>query len=103
MSPCIDGAGDVRKQVGDEFREWPGLQLTVAQASRLWHTDRATIQRVLDELVKEGQFAGARLLVASCRSLSRRRLFYNTIIGSVTSMTNNFNTQMSLMLLESPG
>ena len=53
MSPCIDGAGDVRKQVGDEFREWPGLQLTVAQASRLWHTDRATIQRVLDELVKE--------------------------------------------------
>jgi len=28
-------------------------------------------------------------------------LFYNTIIGSVSSMTNNFNTQMSLMLLES--
>lgn len=27
-------------------------------------------------------------------------LFYNTIIGSVSSMTNNFNTQMSLILLE---
>jgi len=30
-------------------------------------------------------------------------LFYNTIIGSVSSMTNNFNTQMSLILLESSG
>jgi len=28
-------------------------------------------------------------------------LFYNTIIGSVSSMTKNFNTQMSLLLLES--
>jgi len=27
-------------------------------------------------------------------------LFYNTIMGSVFSMTNNFNTQMSLLLLE---
>jgi len=27
-------------------------------------------------------------------------LFYNTIIGSVSSMTKNFNTQMSLLLLE---
>lgn len=51
MNPCTDGAGDVRKQVGDEFREWPRLQLTVAQASRLWHTDRVTMQRVLDEMV----------------------------------------------------
>jgi FlaG/FlaF family flagellin (archaellin) len=28
-------------------------------------------------------------------------LFYNTIMGSVSSMTNNVNTQMSLLLLES--
>jgi len=27
-------------------------------------------------------------------------LFYNTIMGSVSSMTNDFNTQMSLLLLE---
>jgi len=27
-------------------------------------------------------------------------LFYNTIMGSVSSMTNNVNTQMSLLLLE---
>jgi predicted PurR-regulated permease PerM len=28
-------------------------------------------------------------------------LFFNTIMGSVNSMTNNFNTQMSLLLVES--
>jgi predicted PurR-regulated permease PerM len=27
-------------------------------------------------------------------------LFYNTVIGSVSSMTNNLNTQMSLLLLD---
>jgi len=27
-------------------------------------------------------------------------LFYNTIMGSVSSMTNNLNTQMSLLLVE---
>jgi len=30
-------------------------------------------------------------------------LFYNTIMGSVSSMTNNFNTQLSFLLLESSG
>jgi len=29
--------------------------------------------------------------------------FYNTIMGSVFSMTNNFNTQMSILLVESTG
>lgn len=28
-------------------------------------------------------------------------MFYNTIMGSVSSMTNNFNTQMGLLLVES--
>ena len=28
-------------------------------------------------------------------------LFYNTVMGSVSSMTNNFNTQMSLLMTES--
>jgi len=27
--------------------------------------------------------------------------FYNTVVGNVFSMTNNFNTQMSLLMLES--
>jgi len=30
-------------------------------------------------------------------------LFYNTIMGSVTSMTNNVNTQMALLLVEGSG
>jgi len=30
-------------------------------------------------------------------------LFYNTIMGSVSSMTNNLNTQMALLLLEGSG
>jgi Flp pilus assembly protein TadG len=30
-------------------------------------------------------------------------LFYNTIMGSVTSMTNNVNTQMALLLVEGIG
>jgi Flp pilus assembly protein TadG len=30
-------------------------------------------------------------------------LFYNTIMGSVTSMTNNVNTQMALLLIEGSG
>jgi len=63
-----------------------------------------------------------RILVTNMRELARSRkgsslvlatlllvivtlvagvLFYNTIIGSVSSMTNNFNTQMSLLMLES--
>ena len=30
-------------------------------------------------------------------------LFYNTIMGSVSSMTNNVNTQMAMLLLEGSG
>ena len=30
-------------------------------------------------------------------------LFYNTIMGSVTSMTNNVNTQLALLLIEGSG
>ena len=30
-------------------------------------------------------------------------LFYNTIMGSVTSMTNNVNTQLALLLVEGSG
>jgi hypothetical protein len=38
-------------RVGGEYRELPGLQLTVAQASRLWSVDRAAIEQVLNRLV----------------------------------------------------
>ena len=36
-----------------EFLEMPGLQLTVAQASRLWHFDSALCTAVLSTLVEQ--------------------------------------------------
>jgi hypothetical protein len=36
-----------------EFLEMPGLQLTVAQASRLWHFDSALCTAVLSRLVEQ--------------------------------------------------
>ena len=39
-------------RVRGEFNEMPGLQLTLAQASRLWNTDLTVSQRVLDGLVE---------------------------------------------------
>jgi hypothetical protein len=38
--------------VRGEYREMPGLQLTLAQASRLWNTDVTVSQEVLDALVE---------------------------------------------------
>jgi hypothetical protein len=40
-------------RVRGEYREMPGLQLTLAQACRLWQMDVATCQMVLDQLVGE--------------------------------------------------
>jgi hypothetical protein len=37
-----------------EFLEMPGLQLTVAQAARLWHLDRTLSAAVLEALVETG-------------------------------------------------
>ena len=39
-------------RVQDEYREMPGLQLTLAQASRLWNTNVRVSQEVLDALVE---------------------------------------------------
>jgi hypothetical protein len=36
-----------------EFLEMPGLQLTVAQAERLWHFDSALCTAVLSQLVEQ--------------------------------------------------
>lgn len=40
-------------RVRGEYREMPGLRLTLAQARRLWQMDAATCETVLDELVRE--------------------------------------------------
>lgn len=44
--------GTLTARVRGEFNEMPGLQLTEAQASRLWGVEPTTCRRVLDELVK---------------------------------------------------
>jgi hypothetical protein len=39
-----------RTRIGSEYREMPDLKLTPPQAARLWGIDRATAERVLDQL-----------------------------------------------------
>jgi hypothetical protein len=40
--------------VRGEFREMPGLTLTLAQAGRLWSLDTPTCSEVLSQLVQAG-------------------------------------------------
>jgi Fic family protein len=47
-------------RIRGEFLEMPGLRLTPQQASRLWAVDRATSQRVLEELTSAGFLARTR-------------------------------------------
>ena len=42
------------ERVRGEFREMPGLKLTLAQAGRLWSLDMGTCRKVLLELVETG-------------------------------------------------
>ena len=41
-------------RIRSEFLEMPGLQLTTAQAARLWALDRLTSERLLDGLTQAG-------------------------------------------------
>jgi hypothetical protein len=41
-------------RIRGEYREMPGLRLTLAQACRLWHMDGPTCETVLEQLVREG-------------------------------------------------
>ena len=43
------------RRVRGEYREMPGMRLTIDQAMRLWDVDRQTCQWLLDSLV-EAQF-----------------------------------------------
>lgn len=40
-------------RVRGEYREMPGLKLTVAQACRLWQIDQPTCEAMLDRLIHE--------------------------------------------------
>ena len=42
------------ERVRGEYREMPGLSLTIPQASRMWQIDRRTCELVLQRLVDEG-------------------------------------------------
>jgi Fic family protein len=44
---------DLLLRIRGEFLELPGLRLTLAQAQRLWHMERAVCERVLRALVEE--------------------------------------------------
>ncbi len=44
----------VADRVRAEFKEMPGLALTLAQAGRLWSLDAATCGQVLGQLVSTG-------------------------------------------------
>ena len=44
----------IAERVRGEFREMPGLTLTLAQAGRLWSLDGSTCGEVLDHLVETG-------------------------------------------------
>ncbi len=44
----------ITERVRGEFREMPGLTLTLAQAGRLWSLDAATCADVLSQLVDSG-------------------------------------------------
>jgi hypothetical protein len=51
-SVCLDDA--VRRRAEAEYREMPGLKLTVQQASRLWHLDAAASAWLLKSMVDAG-------------------------------------------------
>lgn len=44
-------------RITGEYREMPGLALTLPQACRLWQLDARTCERLLDELVMDGTLA----------------------------------------------
>ena len=50
----LDDLTSALRRIRVEYREMPGLKLTVAQAARLWHVDAPSVERMLDTLVADG-------------------------------------------------
>ena len=57
----------IAERVRGEFREMPGLSLTLAQAARLWSLDPTMCNDVLNQLVQSG-FLCRRADGAFCRA-----------------------------------
>jgi hypothetical protein len=54
MRWALDDATTVLNRIRSEFREMPGLRVTLAQAARLWHLDPRTSESFLNALVVDG-------------------------------------------------
>jgi hypothetical protein len=54
MRSALDDAATVLQRIRAEFREMPGLKLTAAQATRLWHLDPNHSEALLNTLVIDG-------------------------------------------------
>ena len=50
----VEDAAAMLQRIRGEFREMPGLKLTIAQAARLWQLDPASSREFLDALVMDG-------------------------------------------------
>jgi hypothetical protein len=50
----LDEAALTLQRMRAEFREMPGLKLTPAQATRLWHLDPRRSEELLNTLVVDG-------------------------------------------------
>lgn len=66
-SDFLQTRASIAERVRGEFREMPGLTLTLAQAGRLWSLDPATCTEVLTSLVSSG-FLSRRPDGAFCRA-----------------------------------
>jgi len=59
LTPASPADG-IRRRAEAEYLEMPGLKLTAAQASRLWHLDVADSMRLLESMVEAGVLYRAR-------------------------------------------
>ena len=48
---------DVQARIRSEYREMPGLRLTVGQAARLFGVEPASCERMLNALVGDGELS----------------------------------------------
>jgi hypothetical protein len=56
-APLAEDEGDVQDRIRSEYREMPGLRLTVRQAARLFGVEPATCERMLNALVVDGELS----------------------------------------------
>lgn len=68
MTKTCDDDQQLCTRIQSEFREMPGLRLTLPQAARLFSIDPERCERVLSALVKAGHLATSGSAFASARA-----------------------------------